>query len=248
MAGLRRVVTGRQRHDVLVVCATFTEVMPLQHLLTAEESTYARGLAARRARDFTAGRTLLRWVLRRELGEEGRHARIGRTGRGKPVLEGRESTGISISHSGETVAVALAHGRAVGVDVQVPIPPTDGLVAALCCSRTQARELAALRAERQATALARRWAVHEACAKATGRGLVRRPETYAGPLWADRGHGRGLGWNVLPPFGDCALAVAFDRPDPFPAVGLVVLSHELCTGGAPGNRTTQKEALSHHGG
>ncbi|MYV49607.1 4'-phosphopantetheinyl transferase superfamily protein [Streptomyces sp. SID2888] len=204
-------VTGRGGSDVLVACAPLAVAGARHDLLSPAESARAAAYPPMRAREFTAGRALLRWALARRLGPGARTCRIGVTGRGKPVLEDLSSAGISISHSGETVAVAVSAGVAVGIDAQAPVPPTPGLLSR-CCSPEQQRELFALPPERRAAALARRWTIHEACAKATGEGLTRRPRICPGPLLADTGRWCHLGWRALPPVLECALAVAFSRP------------------------------------
>lgn len=210
-------VTGRAGHDVLVACAPVTAAARHGHLLSAEESARAAAFAPRRAQEFTAGRALLRWALGRSLGSWARTCRIGVTERGKPVLADLPATGISVSHGGGATAVAVAVGRAVGVDTQPPVPPTPGLLRR-CCSPEQQRELATLPSERQPAALARRWTIHEALVKATGQGLSRRPGGYPGPLLVDSGRWQHLGWQTLPPVGSCAVTVAYDGPGQRPTV------------------------------
>lgn len=211
------------RHAILVACATTAATAPHAHLLSAEELRRARGYAPHRANEFTAGRTLLRWALERALGRWTRSCRIGTTDRGKPVLVDLPGTGISVSHSQGTIAVAVAAGRAVGVDVQVPVPPTQGLLRR-CCSSAQQRELAALPAERQAVAVARRWAIHEACAKATGTTPINLPAPHPGALLADGGSRPGLRWRVLHPLHGVAVCVAYDRPQNPAALALALLA------------------------
>ncbi|MBU6533254.1 4'-phosphopantetheinyl transferase family protein [Streptomyces sp. NPDC057245] len=213
------------RHDVLVACAPAGAATRHAHLLSTEESRRAGAFAPRRAQEFTAGRALLRWALERGLGSWTRTCRIGRTDQGKPLLEGHPATGVSISHSSGAVAVAVAVGRAVGVDIQGPVPPTTGLLER-CCSRSQRHELALLPPDRRATALARRWAIHEACAKTTGTGPISRPETYPGVLLADGGRWRNLRWRVLQPLPGAAVAVAFDQPHHPAVLRLAVLAPE----------------------
>ncbi|MER5258576.1 MULTISPECIES: 4'-phosphopantetheinyl transferase superfamily protein [unclassified Streptomyces] len=237
-------VTAGPRHDILVACAPAAAAARHAHLLSAEEALRAQAFAPGRAREFTAGRALLRWALERSLGSWTRACRIGRTDRGKPVLDDLPSTGVSVSHSGGTVAVAVAVGRAVGIDIQGPVPPTTGLLNR-CCSAEQRRELAVLPPERQAAVLARRWTIHEACAKATGTGLTRRPETCPGALLADAGSWRGLRWRVLQHLPATALAVAFDQPHRPAAVRLALMApeagpHHLTSAPAPERRAVSR--------
>ncbi|TXS12563.1 4'-phosphopantetheinyl transferase superfamily protein [Streptomyces sp. adm13(2018)] len=225
------------RPDILVVCATTAAAAAHAPLLSSEELRRARRYAPHRAQEFTAGRALLRWALERSLGRWTRTCRIGATDRGKPVLVDLPDTGISVSHSQGTIAVAVAGGRTVGIDVQGPVPPTPGLLRR-CCSPAQQRELAALPAERQDVAVARRWAIHEACAKATGTTPINLPAPHPGPLLADSGSRRGLRWRVLHPLHGAAVCVAYDeRPRP-PATLAVAL---LAPHRAPGSPTHPPE-------
>ncbi|MGW4648511.1 4'-phosphopantetheinyl transferase family protein [Kitasatospora sp. NPDC004289] len=208
----QHVVSGHATSGILVaVCDVATAADRYGHLLSAVERTGAAAYPPHRAREFTAGRGLLRWALGHTLEAGAAASRIVLTDRGKPVLADRPTTGISLSHSGGTVAVAVAVGRAVGIDLQAPVPVTDGLLRR-CCTPEQQRELAALEPDRRPTALARRWTILEAHAKATGRGLTRSPGRFPGPLLARRGHGRDFAWRTLPPLGGCAAALAFDGP------------------------------------
>ncbi|MFH8476215.1 4'-phosphopantetheinyl transferase family protein [Streptomyces sp. NPDC018000] len=197
-------------YDVLVACAPFAAASR-RELLSGKEAVRAASFPPVRAREFAAGRALLRWALGYLFGSGARACRIGVTGKGRPMVEDLPSTGVSISHSGGMVAVAVSTDRAVGVDIQAPVPPTPGLLRR-CCSPEQQRELFALPAAQQASALARRWTIHEACVKATGEGLSRRGEICPGPLFASVGRCRAFGWRVLPSYGVCAVAVAFSGP------------------------------------
>ncbi|MEV5149960.1 4'-phosphopantetheinyl transferase superfamily protein, partial [Streptomyces sp. NPDC052727] len=140
---------------------------------------------------------------------------------GRPRLPGSPDTGVSISHSGPYVAAAVATGLDVGVDAQVPRPPSATLLRRCCTSGTAAR-LANLPPERAALAFARIWTVQEACVKARGTGLSGAPwRVRAGP------DGQAGTWGALrwrrPPWHDAAgtepvaLACAFGPPQAHPA-------------------------------
>ena len=207
--------------DILVACARRDDLLPYESLLAAEDRESAGHLPAGRAREFRAGRTLLRWALRRRLGGWALACRVGTTERGKPYLTDAPNTGVSVSHGGGIVAVAVAPGRAVGIDTEPPVRPTPALVRR-CCSAGQSTELEALPDGRRAAALARCWTVHEACAKATGRGLTQRFAAYPGPLLADAGRWGALGWQALPAVAGCAVTVAYGTPTPAPWIRLAV--------------------------
>jgi len=211
-------------HDDVLVAYAPLATAARAHLLSATEADRAVGMPPARAREFTAGRALLRWTLGHRFGSSARTCPIEVTGNGKPVVRDLPPTGVSISHSGGTVAVAVSAGRAVGVDVQAPVPPTPGLLRR-CCSPEQQRELSALPTEQQVRALARRWTIHEACLKATGEGLSRRGGTCTGALFATTGRWRTLHWRVLPSHGACALAVAFEAPTAATVVRRLLVDH-----------------------
>lgn len=123
--------------------------------------------AADRAR-FTAATAVVKLAAGRRLGIPAGRVRIDRQcadcGRphGRPRLPGL-GLSVSISHSGDRVAVALASGPPVGVDVE-RVVPVD--VAALAGQVLAAPEQAADPAE-----LLRYWTRKEAVVKATGDGL-----------------------------------------------------------------------------
>lgn len=233
-------VSRRDPADVFVACSSLATAARYGHLLSAEETAHAASCPPRRAREFSAGRALLRWALARSLGPWAASSRVALTERGKPVLADLPATGISLSHGGGTVAAAVAVGRAVGIDVQGPVPVTEGLLRR-CCTPEQQGELAALAPEGRPAALARRWVIHEAHAKATGRGLTRRPGRFPGPLLAHSGQRQGFVWRVLPPVGPCAAAVVFDGPAESVCVRVALLTTGDGTDGRvtdhiPGNR------------
>jgi 4'-phosphopantetheinyl transferase len=155
----------------------------LDGLLDAPERERLRGLrhAADRAR-VGLGSALLRVAAAEWLGcapldvpVERTCARCGRP-HGRPRLPG---TGLeaSVSHSGGRVAVALADGVAVGVDVEAYRPDLD--VAGLARSVLVAAEAAAVQeregAEQQTRAFLVLWTRKEALLKAVGCGLTVSP-------------------------------------------------------------------------
>lgn len=144
------------------------------------------GAPAWRVAEFVAGRRLLATLLDDVLPGRRQHDVVSGAN-GRPVLEGIDGVGISISHSDPLVAVALAVGCEVGVDVELPLA---GRADDVCWE----------------------WTVHEACLKATGAGLSggRRPVGRA-----DRAAGtwREVRWRALREESAVPLAVAW-RPCP----------------------------------
>ncbi|MFE7764150.1 4'-phosphopantetheinyl transferase family protein [Streptomyces sp. NPDC057438] len=159
--------------------------------LRPEEHASAAAMAAWRAREHLAGRVLLRLLLADVTGEADARAPVVPEPGGRPRLPGSPRTGVSISHSGPYVAAAVGVGLDVGVDVQVPRPPSSAMVRR-CCPPETALRLASLSPEPAAEVFARIWTVQEACVKARGTGL-------SGAPWRVRAEpdGQAGSWGAL---------------------------------------------------
>ncbi|WP_410667822.1 4'-phosphopantetheinyl transferase family protein [Amycolatopsis sp. cmx-4-68] len=190
--------------------------------LTGEDRSALRELAGARSRDYREGRALLRWSLRRTFGAGCARAPIRPDGRGKPVLHADRRIGISISHSDHALAVAVAAGREVGVDVQTPITPTEGLIRR-CCRPQDRAEVAALPESLRAGAFTSIWTVQEACLKASGEGVRFRPGRVPVLPFQSHGSWRDYVWRALPPFAGDSVAVAASRLPVPPSTVHVVL-------------------------
>ncbi|KOV84580.1 hypothetical protein ADL03_16960 [Nocardia sp. NRRL S-836] len=153
-----------------------------------------------RAHEFAAARGLLRSLLT-ELpefgggdgdgeGEGGRNVRIAARESGQPYLPDHPDLSISLSHDGGYVAAACQRGEGIGVDVQVPVPASEGLL-----RRCGVGELAGLPQSERDWEFAWVWTVQEACVKATGEGLSGRP--WAVPVARGQASGRwgGVRWS-----------------------------------------------------
>jgi 4'-phosphopantetheinyl transferase len=150
--------------------------------------------------------------------------------RGKPVLSqvsSPDDVRFNLSHSGRLVAVALARGRDVGVDIESIHRVTDwSLLADRIFSPRDLCELRALPASQQREAFFSGWTRKEAYLKATGEGLIdalpsievtidpeHTPRLRNSPGGPDAARQWALRAIPLPP--DFAGAVAFDqRPAP----------------------------------
>ncbi|MET9845984.1 4'-phosphopantetheinyl transferase family protein [Streptomyces ossamyceticus] len=155
----------------------------------------ATALPRRRAEEFLASRALLRHLLRATLPHQA-DSPIHAGAHGRPVLAGHPHTGISISHDGDTVAVAVAVGRQVGVDVQQPPDHTpDPLLRRIL--GTHAPQVRALPEPHRSTELAWVWTAQEACVKAAGTGLSGRPWTIDIPPCRHRGRWNDYRWISL---------------------------------------------------
>ena len=144
---------------------------------------------------------------------------------GKPHPSGpAEGLEISVSHSGDWVALAVSEGAPVGVDVEGVSAARDveGL-ADFTLAEVERRDWLLLPAEERAAAFFGYWARKEALLKATGLGLsgglrrvaVSPPHTPARLLSWDGGGGPDAAWLSDLDRGAAyrsALAVLTDRP------------------------------------
>jgi 4'-phosphopantetheinyl transferase len=139
-----------------------------------EHARAARFVFARDRRRYVAAHAALRSVLARYVDADARALRFERSSHGKPRLA-RSMTGdyeFNLTHSAERALVAVARGRAVGVDIEVHRPNVD--IHALARSVLSAAErsaFAALAVADQRAAFFRAWARKESFVKATGEGL-----------------------------------------------------------------------------
>jgi phosphopantetheinyl transferase len=138
---------------------------------------------------YRTAHQFLRWVLAAYVGGPEAEVHIRRDPGGRPRLaaSGRGAWEFSLSHARDLVAVAVARGVAVGVDVestrsltQVGWSQVFGLDAAF-----EGAELAAIRAMPLSTArpeIVRLWTLKEALAKAVGKGIALPLRVAAFPL------------------------------------------------------------------
>jgi 4'-phosphopantetheinyl transferase len=161
--------------SLLVVGAALAACRPgrLAALLDDDERAAAAAMTCPERHDsFVAGHALLRLVLSADDPSRAPPEwRIGRTATGRPVVDG--GPGVSLSHGGGVVVVALAHGRAVGVDVEplVAVPVLDEVL-----TRTERRRLRAAPDGERAALFLRTWTLKEAALKCAGTGLPGGPE------------------------------------------------------------------------
>lgn len=168
------------------------------------------GMPTWRAREFLAGRALLRWLLA-EVAPEAAAAPVRAGRNGKPYLHGWTGVGITVAHDGDVIAAGVAPGRALGVDVQRPPEhPADGVIRR--CLRGHAGELLPLPAADRAREFAWVWTAQEACVKAEGSGLSGSPWTIDIPPRQDGGVWRGFRWRSLRDLSDIPLSCAWEEP------------------------------------
>lgn len=169
--------------------------------LDSNQSTHPADLAQvsgepswRRAEMLTA-RGLLRSLLK-EVAPACADARLGIGISGKPFLVGWSKVGVSWSHDGDAVAVAVSLGREVGVDVQLPIQDPSELVLRRCL-RERLDEMLSLPDAERALEFAWIWSVQEACVKCDGSGISGRPWEIDVPLRPQTGEWRSISWRTL---------------------------------------------------
>jgi len=152
------------------------DVAALGRTLSRSERARADRLrVAEPRRQFVAARALLRQLLGACLDVDPATLAFGADARGKPVLE-RPSPGdlrFNVSHTRSLVAVGLARGREVGVDVEWLHKPVDwSPLAARMFSTRELDELYALPEPLRREAFFTGWTRKEAYLKATGAGLT----------------------------------------------------------------------------
>ncbi|NGN67713.1 4'-phosphopantetheinyl transferase superfamily protein [Streptomyces sp. A7024] len=121
---------------------------------------------------------------------------------GKPqVLGAAEGWELSITHSGDVVAVALAEGRPVGLDVEQYVPRAGAGIAeefALVLTAAERASVERLPLQDRERACLTYWARKEAVLKATGEGLNTPMTDFT--LSAPDAPAALLGWH--PSYGD----------------------------------------------
>jgi 4'-phosphopantetheinyl transferase len=144
---------------------------------------------------------------------------LARSPNGQPLLPG---TGLvtSLSHSGTMVAVAIAQGTAVGVDIE-GFPPRTNLhdIAGVLCTPAEAAAIATLEGEARTRALLELWTRKEALLKAFGVGLRVPPSSIEAAIGV--GIAPPIGMTDVPPCRLAALAM------PVGWVGALALADDI---------------------
>ena len=172
---------GLSRQDVHVWFCDLSRHEPERAALVALLSTEEQNRAARFAFDrdrqrFMLSHGLLRLILAHYAGEEPGQLQFETGAHGKPSLRRRSHTGqpieFSLSHSGQYGVVAVADGRAVGVDVEVCRPDVDALkLAQRFFAPGESQRIAQAHGEEQPHMFYRYWTGKEAYLKGRGVGL-----------------------------------------------------------------------------
>ncbi len=141
-------------------------------LLTGEERTRAgRLLRDQDRRRWAASRAILRALLGRYLGVDGRTIRFAPGAKGKPALA-QGQLRFNLSHSDDLALYAFCQGAEVGIDLEhgrrlrAPLAVARRILGAEEEERISALEPAAQKRE-----FLRSWVRHEAIAKCVGTGI-----------------------------------------------------------------------------
>ena len=156
---------------------TEVDLTPHACLLSPDERERAARFSVLEARrQFVFGRAILRQLLGACLHIDPAAVALVYQPRGKPVVaQSTAGDGLrfNLSHSGRLVAVALAWGREVGVDIEQLQQLDDGeMLAGRIFSTRELCELRALPKPEQQEAFFNGWTRKEAYLKATGEGLT----------------------------------------------------------------------------
>jgi 4'-phosphopantetheinyl transferase len=183
-------------------------------LVSAELRRAARFADVSTRSEWVASRAVLRELLGGLLHVEPREVALTADSRGKPMLADAPRLGFSLSRCSGAVAVAVAPGRRVGVDIERVrrVEPAERIGARYFAPADEARMLAARPGLERERAFAGGWVAMEAMTKAWGVGVPAAARYRAA---AADGAARTLTWNGRqwsaaelegPP--GCALAVA----------------------------------------
>jgi 4'-phosphopantetheinyl transferase len=158
------------------------EMLPtLRATLTSDERKRAdRFLRSWDQTRFLVAHAALRDILSNYLGAPPKCCRFGYMPHGKPILTYPPKDGLefNLSHSDGLALVAVARGRAVGVDVEAIQPQLDYRgVAQMVFSEADQNEIRALPERERLDAFFVRWTRNEANLKCVGTGFSGSSET-----------------------------------------------------------------------
>lgn len=204
------------RIEVAFVPVSLAEVDPLWSLLNADERRRAERFRfdADRRRSIVA-RGTLRTLLGRRLGRDPRGLMFTEGKQGKPALVNGELE-FNVSHSGDRVAIAIAEGTAVGIDIEVEQPRMTDL-ASLARRYFAPDEAAEVEKTGDASLFFTIWTAKEAVIKAVGGGLSIELASFSvlpvQPQWGDVKNMQG--WRVAGLTVDAGYRAAIAAYGPF---------------------------------
>lgn len=159
----------------------------MQGLSDSERARAARFVFERDRRRYLSAHDQLRQVLARATGLPARALRFREGAHGKPYLDHNEVTlAFNMSHSQDTVLIALCPSGEIGIDVEMLRPMSDATeLAARNFTPAEQAQLARTPARQRDAAFLRGWTRKEACLKALGSGLSVAPESFHAGLEPD---------------------------------------------------------------
>jgi 4'-phosphopantetheinyl transferase len=181
-----------------LACAAVPALLAPGPWLSASEAARLATLATHKRRlQFTAARWQARWLLAQALGGEPASWVLEAPHDAPPAVVGRPDLFLSISHSGDWTACALADAP-IGLDLESPQRARDiaGLIE-LCCTPSE-RELLAQSVDQEA-AFYELWTVKEAWLKRRGEWIAPRRLQQLEARPATDGDVRtweGAGWRL----------------------------------------------------
>jgi len=181
--------------------AAIKEQLRLDCLDAAEQRRARRLLIPSQRKVFSFARAMLRLVLGAYLSIDPQRLRFATTALGKPYLPGQKIR-FSLSHSGDGVLLALAHGADVGVDLEAMGRKLD--IDALAVASLSEKEwlgTGAIDGPERRRAVLQQWTRKEALLKAEGSGLAYDPRdlTISGAMavsMAARVRHGGRSWTL----------------------------------------------------
>lgn len=167
------------------------ERVALTAVLSPDELERAGRLVfALHAGRFTVARGALRCILAAYLRVPPASLRFDYGVQGKPALAGEPGLSFNLSHSGGLALVALAAGRALGVDVEGGEERASAAeIVRSHFSAAEQQEFDALPVAERPTAFRRGWTRKEAYLKARGAGLTAPLDSFDVALGPGRGPG-----------------------------------------------------------
>lgn len=185
--------------------------------LTPEEAARAQAMRSpARRQQYLAGHWQARLLAAELAGDAPRDWRWHQEG-GAPQLQGRDGARlqVSISHSGDRLAIAVA-AHAIGVDLELPRRPRDWVaIAGFALAPEEARAVAA--AEDAADIFHRYWTLKEAEGKRAGIGLLPARSRRLLALPSGQGEAEAWQWRLA---GGAYLALAGQSGQAPPVDGL----------------------------
>lgn len=184
---------------------------PDESMLSLTEKGRARTFAhPTLRRRYVSTRNAIRRLLATYTGRPPGSLDFATDPKGKPHLSDGQGLAFNLSHSGDDLMLAVAHGSPVGIDLETATQPAPLETARIVFSREEQAWLGQIPGPAQSAAFLWIWTRKEALLKGVGAGFLMDPQTInvlgASPL---------PGWHLhdLTDFTGCPAALATLIPD-----------------------------------